>query len=231
MCYQREITRKNIEIFNFLPNRDMMFSGCSADLVERAAAPGKWVAIHNGADFEQFTSNSHVPDDAPLIFLGRVERIKGCHTAIEVARQTGRRLIIAGNISQLPEERLYYEAEIKPNIDGSQIIYVGEVDDRQKNEWLGKSKALLMPIEWDEPFGIVMIEAMACGTPVIGFKRGSVPEVVEEGVTGFIINDKKEMVEAVKKIGNIDRGSCRRIAEARFDIKHIAFQYLNLFAD
>ncbi|HEX8356750.1 MAG TPA: glycosyltransferase, partial [Segetibacter sp.] len=193
MCYQREITKRNIQIFNLLPNKNIIYSGCSNDLVKRAAAPGKWVAIYNGIDFRRFALNISLPNDAPLIFLGRIERVKGCHTAINVARTTRSMLIIAGNVSPLPEELAYYEKEIKPYIDGRQIKYLGEVNDEQKTALLGAAKALLMPIEWDEPFGIVMIEAMACGTPVIAFNRGSVAEVIQEGETGFKVKTVTEM--------------------------------------
>lgn len=227
MCYQREITKRNIRAFNFLPNKNIVYSGCSRDLVERVAAPGKWTAIHNGVDFTKFSLQVDLPGDAPLIFLGRIERIKGCHTAIHVALNTGSTLIIAGNISPLQDEREYYEKEIKPLIDGKQIIYIGEVNDREKNTWLGKSKALLMPIEWNEPFGIVMIEAMACGTPVIGFKKGSVAEVITENVTGYTVKNQEEMERAVFKIEMIDRRKCYDTAKSLYDISFIAGQYLN----
>jgi glycosyltransferase involved in cell wall biosynthesis len=229
MCYQREITTGNITKILKLPNRNLFFSGCSADLVARAAAPGRWAAVHNGIDFSQFTVTEQLPSDAPLIFLGRIERIKGCHTAIEVAKATGNRLIIAGNISKLPEEIDYFEKEIQPKIDGEQIVFVGEVNDIQKNDLLGKSKALLMPIEWDEPFGIVMIEAMACGTPVIGYKRGSVDEVIDQNITGMKVENINEMISAVKKIDSIQRNLCKVSASDRFDISVIAKKYLSLF--
>ena len=164
-----------------------------------------------------------------MIFLGRIEKIKGCHTAIEVAKATNNKLIIAGNISKLPEEIDYYEEEIKPKIDGKQIMFVGEVNDVQKNEWLGKAKALLMPIEWNEPFGIVMIEAMACGTPVLGFNRGAIPEVIDHGVNGFISENKEEMMKHVQQCETIDRSAVRRIAEERFSVEKIGSEYLSLY--
>ncbi|CAN5351276.1 glycosyltransferase family 4 protein [soil metagenome] len=228
MCYQREITKKNIQVFNLLPNKNIIYTGCSADLVKRVNAPGKWATIYNGVDFSQFTLRENVPGDAPLIFLGRIEKIKGCHTAIKVALETGNQLIIAGNISSLPEEIDYYENEIKPMIDGVQIKYIGEVNDLQKNKWLGTAKALLMPIEWNEPFGIVMVEAMACGTPVIGFNRGSIPEVIENDFTGFVIKNGNEMIESVKKVNYLNRVEVRGRAKEKFDIKKIAKEYLSV---
>jgi glycosyltransferase involved in cell wall biosynthesis len=229
MCYQREITTKNIKLFNSLPNKNIIYCGCSADLITRANPPGKWVAIHNTVDFDNYRLTTDIPADAPLIFLGRIERIKGCHTAINVAKVTGNTLIIAGNISSLPEEINYFEKEIKPQIDGRQIVYVGEVNDMQKNVWLGKAKALLMPIEWNEPFGIVMIEAMACGTPVIAFNKGAVNEVVEENITGFKVNSKDSMIEAVSNVDIIERKVCRNRAAKNFNVPVIANKYLLLF--
>ena len=138
-------------------------------------------------------------------------------------------MILAGNIPDTADNFTYYKTEIEPQIDNKQIIYTGPLNDVQKNEYLGQAKALLFPIEWDEPFGMVMIEAMACGTPVIAFKKGSVPEVVENGTTGFIVNNAAEMGQKVSEVSNIDRGLCRSTAGGRFDVKVIARQYLSLF--
>jgi glycosyltransferase involved in cell wall biosynthesis len=230
MTYGREIWSPNIRSILKLKHDNLIFTGCSANLISRVDAAGNWEAVYNAIDFSKFNANVELDSkEAPLIFLGRIERIKGCHTAIEVAKATGKKLIIAGNISKLPEEIHYFENEIKPHIDGINVEFVGEVDDVQKNELLGVSAALLMPIEWNEPFGIVMIEAMACGTPVIAFPYGSVPEVVEEGITGFVVRDSQEMIYAVSRIYQIDRSLCRQTAERRFDVSVIAREYLSLF--
>ena len=231
MSYQREITSQNIKLFSTLRNQNLKFTGCSQNLINRVNIAGEWKTIYNSCDFSKYDLTTKISTKAPLVFLGRIEKIKGCHTAIKVAKATGHYLIIAGNISSLPEEKIYFENEIAPYIDNLQIKYVGAVNDVQKNELLGKSKALLMPIEWDEPFGIVMIEAMACGTPVIAFNRGSVNEVVEEGVTGLKVNNLEEMIEAVKQIDDINRSKCRNHARVRFDVSVIANQYLNLFSN
>lgn len=228
MSYQREISNRNIWVMANLKSRNLFFTGCSSDLLSRMQQKGKWAAIHNAIIFDKYTVRTFVATDAPLIFLGRLERIKGCHIAINIAIKTGNRLIIAGNISTLPEEINYFEEEIQPRIDGVQVKYVGTLNDTEKNELLGKSKALLFPIEWSEPFGIVMIEAMACGTPVIGFKRGSVDEVIDEGVTGFKVRDFDEMVDAVRKINSINRENCGVHARSRFDAAPIALKYLKL---
>lgn len=228
MTYGREITTRNIQYINKLPNKNLAFTGCSENLILRANARGMLHTVYNAIDFKNYDLQQKLPEGAPLIFLGRIEKIKGCHIAIAVAKATNNKLIIAGNISQLAEEQAYFKNEIEPHIDGYQINYAGQVNDAQKNEYLGQSKGLLFPIEWDEPFGIVMIEAMACGTPVIGFNRGSVHEVIDEGVTGFKVNSVFEMIEALTKVDQIDRKNCRLQAEKRFDVSVIAAQYLKL---
>jgi glycosyltransferase involved in cell wall biosynthesis len=230
MTYGREIWSQNIQQILKWKHKRLIFTGCSYNLISRVMAGGDWKAVYNAIDFKKFSLVTDLNiSDSPLIFLGRIERIKGCHTAIDVAKITKKKLIIAGNISRLPEEIHYFESEIKPHIDGINVEFIGEVNDVQKNELLGKSAAFLMPIEWNEPFGIVMIEAMACGTPVIAFPYGSVPEVVDEGITGFVVKDKGEMIKAVGSINNIDRSLCRQTAERRFDVSVIAKQYLSLF--
>ena len=230
MSYQREIDQRNIWLINKLPGRQLFFTGCSADLLSRlkVASKGIWAAVYNAVIFSKYTLQPVISEDAPLMFLGRLERVKGCHTAIEIAKATGSKLIIAGNISTLPEELEYFEKEIRPLIDGIQIIYVGAINDAEKNHWLGLSKALIFPIEWNEPFGIVMIEAMACGTPVIGYNRGSVNEVIDEGVTGFKVNDAGGMVLAVRHLATINRTNCCLHAKKRFDASVIALDYLRL---
>lgn len=228
MTYGREISSRNISIINRLPNVNLIYTGCSMNLVSRVVASGNWKPVYNAIEFNKFDVNVGFNGDAPLIFLGRVERIKGAHTAIQVAKATGHKLIIAGNVSKLPEEIDYFENEIKPHIDGVNVEFVGEVNDEQKNKYLGMSKALLMPIEWNEPFGIVMIEAMACGTPVIAFDKGSVPEVVEDGVTGFVVKNKEEMIDRIQRIKEIDRKHCASISKQRFDVTVIAKQYLDV---
>lgn len=229
MTYGREISSRNIKMMNRLPHRNIVYTGCSQDLISRVDAGGRWVAVHNAIDFEKYILQEQVEEDAPLMFLGRIEKIKGAHTAIKVAKATGHKLILAGNISPLSDEQKYFEQEIKPHIDDAQIQYVGAVNDEQKNFYLGQAKALLFPIEWNEPFGIVMIEAMACGTAVIGFKKGSVPEVIDEGITGSIVENETGMMAAITKIDSINRKLCRDHAKERFDVQRIAGHYLSLF--
>lgn len=227
MTYGREISSNNILLINSLGSRNLRFTACSGNLLSRVTAGGRWDIVYNAIQFKNYKLTANLDVHAPLIFLGRIEKIKGCHTAIKIALATGNKLIIAGNISPLKEEQAYFDAEIKPFIDGDRIKYIGEVNDVQKSFWLGSAKALLFPIEWNEPFGIVMIEAMACGTPVIAFKKGSVDEVIDEGTTGFKVNSFDEMLAAANKIDTISRKQCRDHAAKRFDVSIVAQEYLN----
>jgi glycosyltransferase involved in cell wall biosynthesis len=228
MSYQRQVTVGGIKIMTRIPNRNLLFTACSEYCVSTGNIAGKWQAIYNTIDFSSYNLNATINTDAPLIFLGRLDKIKGAHTAIAVAKATNNKLIIAGNKPGTSDNLAYFKDELEPLFDGEQIRYIGAIDDQQKNDYLGKAKALLFPIEWDEPFGIVMIEAMACGTPVIGFKRGAVPEVVNDGITGYIVNNTDEMIAAVNKIDNLSRQECHDIAMGRFNIHKIAEQYLSI---
>jgi glycosyltransferase involved in cell wall biosynthesis len=192
---------------------------------------GNWHTVFNGVDLAKYVFVDRVPDDAPLVFLGRVERMKGAHNAIAIARRSGRRLVIAGNIVTSGPHADYFNLEIRPYLDEQRVSYIGPVDDAQKNALLGSAAALLMPIEWDEPFGIVMAEALACGTPVIGFARGSVPEVVREGVNGFTSHDVDGAVAALSRLRDIDRHAARLDCEARFSDRAIVDQYEHLYYD
>jgi glycosyltransferase involved in cell wall biosynthesis len=231
MTYGRPVAAFGIKIVNTLPNRNLIFTACSDYCVSTGNVAGKWETVYNAIDFSQYELNEAVNDNAPLMFLGRLDKIKGAHTAIKVAKATNNQLLIAGNISHTADNYNYFKTEIEPQIDGGQIKYIGVLNDEEKNHYLRQAKALLFPIEWDEPFGMVMTEAMACGTPVIAFNKGSVPEVVENGITGFIVTNEQEMTQKVAGISTIDRALCRETALKRFDVKDIARQYLNLFND
>ncbi|MEO6456051.1 MAG: glycosyltransferase [Ginsengibacter sp.] len=228
MTYGREITNRNVRMFHYLKGKNIVYTACSSNLLSRVSTEGDWKVVHNAIEFLKYTLKENISDEAPLIFLGRIEKVKGCHTAIKVAKAIGKSLIIAGNISSLSQDRIYFENEIQPYIDGEQIKYVGAVNDAQKNEYLGKAKALLFPIEWNEPFGIVMIEAMACGTPVIAYNKGSVEEVIDEGITGYKVNSFEEMISAVKRVDLIKRRECREQAKKRFNVSEIATRYLTI---
>jgi glycosyltransferase involved in cell wall biosynthesis len=228
MSYQREPSLLQVKrAVQLAKAGTLVFTGCSEYIARQIRPIAHSFAIPNGAPIEKYTFMSSVSEQAPLIFLGRIEEIKGTHIAIKVALKTGRKLIIAGNIPA--EKQGYFNTQIKPHVDGQQIVYVGPVNDTQKNELLGKAVALLMPIQWNEPFGIVMAEALACGTPVIGFGRGSVPEIVQDGVNGFVCQTVNEMVEAVLNLNNIVRHDCRRIAESKFSNAAVTEQYIALY--
>jgi glycosyltransferase involved in cell wall biosynthesis len=159
-----------------------------------------------------------------LAFLGRLTAEKGPEVAIRVARAAGLPLRIAAKVPR--GERRYFKERLEPLIDGDQVQLTGEVNDKTKEEFLAGAAALLFPIAWPEPFGLVMIEAMACGTPVIAFRCGSVPEVVEDGVTGFIVNDEGDAVEAIGRLGSVDRRQIRAGFEQRFTARRMAEEYL-----
>jgi glycosyltransferase involved in cell wall biosynthesis len=182
--------------------------------------------IPHGIDVERYRFEAKKGNY--LAFLGRIAPIKGTHLAIQVARASGLPLKIAGEIQ--PIFRDYWEREIEPHVDGRHIEYVGEVGFDAKNDLLAHARALLFPIEWDEPFGLVMIEAMACGTPVLALPGGSVREVVDEGVTGYVCRDVDDM--AARAVGlAIDPVQCRRHAETRFHVDLMVRRYEALFLE
>jgi glycosyltransferase involved in cell wall biosynthesis len=203
-----------------LAGNSICFAGASAsvysDLERYGPGGGRWFTLYDAIDVSRYEFVPRVAPDAPLVFLGRLERIKGAHTAIAIAKRAGRRLILAGNQASGGAEAAYFRQEIAPALDGEQITYVGPVDDEAKNRLLGSAAALLFPIEWKEAFGIVMAEAMACGTPVIGFPRGSVPEIITNGLNGFICSDVEEAAAATLKLSTLDRALVRADCEARF---------------
>jgi glycosyltransferase involved in cell wall biosynthesis len=164
-----------------------------------------------------------------LAFLGRISPEKRLDRAVAIARRTGMRLKVAAKI--YPEERDYYKRTIEPLLHESRsfVEFVGEVGGREKDEFLGNAYALLFPIDWPEPFGLVMIEALACGTPVIGWRNGSVPEVLDDGVTGFVVDGLDEAVEAVGRVQWLERRDCRRVFEERFDAGRMTEDYLQVY--
>jgi len=161
-------------------------------------------------------------------FIGRISPEKRVDRAIEIAKAVGVPLRIAAKIDRV--DRAYFEREIEPLLDHPLIRFDGELGDEEKNAVLGNARALLFPIDWPEPFGLVMIEALACGTPVIAWNEGSVPEVMEHGRTGWIVNSMDEAIEAARRIGEIDRAACRRAFESRFTSRRMADRYLAVYA-
>jgi glycosyltransferase involved in cell wall biosynthesis len=234
--YQRDgVPWASVRRASALAGGSLVFTGCSASVFRDAAADprlgGEWRAIFNSVDVAHYTCQPSVDPDAPLMFLGRLDPIKGAHHAIAIARLAARRLLIAGTRVTDGPDAGYFDAAIAPHVDGDRVQFIGPVDDAAKDEWLGRAAALLMPIDWEEPFGIVMAEALACGTPVIAFARGSVPEVVRDGINGFACRDVEEAVDAVRRLDAIDRRAVRADCEARFSGRVIADQYEQLYAE
>jgi len=228
MTYQREPTLSRVQTAMRLSRASTLaFSGCSDHIAEQIRPHGPAYTVYNGVPLDTYTFRSNVEEDAPLVFLGRIAPIKGTHTAVEVAQKSGRPLVIAGNVPD--DQQDFFRGQIEPHLDGNQIQYVGPVDDERKNKLLGRAAAFLMPIEWEEPFGIVMAEAMACGTPVIGTRRGAVPEVVEHGTTGFVCDSVEAIVDAVGRIDMIDRSDCRSRCEELFSQTAVVDAYERLY--
>jgi glycosyltransferase involved in cell wall biosynthesis len=164
-----------------------------------------------------------------LAFLGRICADKGILPAIEIARRAGLTLKVAAKVD--PADRKYFEEQVRPVLAQSpHVEFIGEINDAKKPDFLGKARALLFPISWPEPFGLVMIEAMACGTPVVAFNSGSVPEVMEDGLTGFVVNDVDEAVVAVKRLDRLFRPTIRSRFEERFSARAMARDYLQIYS-
>jgi glycosyltransferase involved in cell wall biosynthesis len=162
-----------------------------------------------------------------LAFLGRASPEKGIDKAIEIARRFGMTLKIAAKVDKNDQD--YFATKLKPLVDQPGVEFIGEVGGKKKNDFLGNAYALLFPIDWPEPFGLVMIEAMACGTPVIAWPRGSVPEVMENGVTGFVVNSIPAAVAALSKVDGLDRRRCREIFEERFSASRMVQDYVQIY--
>jgi glycosyltransferase involved in cell wall biosynthesis len=193
---------------------------------QRRPAPDLPIArvIHHGVDPDGFTVG---PGGDYCLFLGRMAPEKGPHRAIAAARKAGTPLILAGKLRE-PNEHLFFEKEVAPLL-GDDVEYVGEVSQAEKERLLGGARATLFPIRWNEPFGLVMLEALACGTPVLAFPEGAVPEVIEDGRTGAICRDESEMADAISSAGEFDRSACRAAVEGYFSMDRVVDEHLELF--
>lgn len=186
-----------------------------------------WVGtVHHGLP-EHLYQPPEDPDANYLAFLGRISPEKRLDRAIEIAKRFGLRLKVAAKIDVNDEE--YFAREIRPLLAHPLVEFVGEIGEAEKSDFLGHAYALLFPIEWCEPFGLAMIEAMACGAPVVAWRRGSVPEVVDEGVTGFIVNGVEEAVAALRRVAALERAQVREHARRRFSARRMAEDYLALY--
>jgi glycosyltransferase involved in cell wall biosynthesis len=183
--------------------------------------------IHHGIDVGSYRLQSKKADY--LSFIGRIAPVKGVHNAIEIAKRSGIPLKIAGEVQ--PVFREYFESRIRPHIDGKFIEYVGEADFAVKNELLGNSMAMLFPIEWDEPFGLAMVEAMATGTPVIAFPGGSVAEIVRDGVSGFVCSGVEDAVAKLRDVSALKPAGIRAYAQQYFSVERMVQDYLALYQE
>ena len=197
-----------------------------SDAQRRPLPWANWEAtIHHGLPANLYTYHSQ--PQGYLAFLGRISAEKRPDHAIEVAKRTGLPLRIAAKVD--PADLQYYRSEIEPLLDHPLIEFIGEISDREKDDFVGNALALVCPYDWPEPFGLVLIEALACGTPVLAYRRGSIPEVIEHGVTGFVSETLGEMVSAVERLGEIDRQRCRASFEQRFTADRMARDYVALY--
>src|SRR5579863_5161228 len=192
----------------------------------RPLPQARWVrTVHHGLPERLLTPQPVKP--SYFAFLGRIAPEKGIDRAIRIARHCGMPLKIAAKVDRADQD--YYEEQIKPLIASGNVEYIGEIDDKEKSDFLSGAIVLLVPIDWPEPFGLVMIEAMACGTPVIAFNRGSVPEIVDDGITGFVVEDINGAIGAVDRLGHLSREKIRRRFEERFTARRMAQDYLAVY--
>ena len=190
---------------------------------DRAPSLTYAATIHHGIEVEKFPFDPEGGDD--LLFFGRIHPDKGAGEAIRAARAVGRKLVMCG----LVQDEGYHQREVEPFIDGQTVEYRGVIGGDERLRALGQAKGLLHLIGFDEPFGLSVVEAMACGTPVIAYRRGSMPELIDHGVTGFLVDSFEEAVAAIDRLGEIDRQACRRAVEERFTVDRMADEYLALY--
>jgi len=233
MSYQRHVAPGQTRLAQRLARRGTLrFTGCSEFIATQGRRDGgEWHAIPNFVEPARIPFAPTVAADAPLLFLSRIESIKGPDLAIEIARRSGCRLILAGNRAASGPEAAFFEQQIAPHLGRNGVEWVGEVGDARKWDLLTRAAALLVPIRWDEPFGIVFAEALATGTPVLSCARGALPEIIRPGVTGFLFaeNDADAGAAAAARVAELDRAACRRDAESRFSVTSCTDRYLALY--
>jgi glycosyltransferase involved in cell wall biosynthesis len=197
-----------------------------SDSQRRPLAWANWVAtVHHGLPEHRFRARTE--PGTYLAFLGRISPEKRIDRAIEIAHRAGMPIKIAAKIDAVDQE--YFDQRIRKLLDHPMVEFIGEIGEQQKSDFLGDAFALLFPIDWPEPFGLVMIEALACGTPVIAYPMGSVPEIIDEGTTGYLVTSVPEAVDAVHRISALDRLTCRRVFEERFSARRMCLDYLELY--
>jgi len=202
-------------------NRDNYYVSISN--ADRSPDLNYLATVYHGIDMKEFTFNRQTSEY--LLYFGRIHPDKGTSEAIEIARKSGRKLYIAGVI----QDKTYYNNQVAPYIDNKNVIYLGSVGPSRRNELLGGAYALLHPIYFNEPFGLSVIEAMACGTPVIAFNKGSMPEVIKDGETGFLVTNVNEACEKLGDVSSLSRENCRRWVEERFSQGRMVNDYIALY--
>ena len=226
-CFQNPVTQAELDWLHRRRSKRLALVGISRSQIEDLEESERFFVIPNATDVEATPYRTETGEPPYLAFLGRVTRNKGADSAIRVARRCGMKLRIGGNLSEEEGGPEFFESEVRPAL-GPDVEWIGPVDDAQKQVLLGGASALLFPIRWKEPFGIVMVESLASGTPVIATRCASTPEVIEDGVTGFLCDSEDEMVEAVSRIREIDRAACRRAAEERYSVPQMTRAYLEV---
>ncbi len=220
-----EFTREARALYAAAARLGVAVVAISEDHRSRAGEAQVSAVIHHGLDTDRIRVGTGGGGYA--LFLGRFTVEKGAHLAIEIARRAGVPLRIAGKMRE-PDEKAYFEARIEPEL-GTDVVYLGEISPQERDRELAGSLALVNPIQWDEPFGLVMIESLACGTPVISFPRGAAPEIVRDGVTGFLVDDVQDAARALGEVSRIDRAACRADVEVRFSARRMVDDYLALY--
>lgn len=190
---------------------------------DRSAELDYIATVHHGIDLTELAPTTTAGD--ALMILGRIHPDKGTADAIEIARRTGRRLLIAGIV----HDQRYFDEQVAPHVDGDRVVYLGSIGSEERSRRLGSVAALLHPIHFDEPFGLSVVEAMACGTPVVAYRRGSMAEVIDDGVTGFAVADLEAAVAAVEPAAALDRAAVRATAERRFGVERMVAEYLAVY--
>jgi glycosyltransferase involved in cell wall biosynthesis len=179
--------------------------------------------VHHGIDLTELPFSAVGGED--LVILGRIHPDKGTAEAIDIARRADRRLLICGIV----QDEAYFHEQVEPHIDQDRVRYLGSVGPEERARVLGSALALLHPIGFDEPFGLSVVESMACGTPVVAYRRGSMPEIIDDGVTGFVVDDAEQAVDAVRSAAALDRATCHAVAERRFGVDRMVQDYVAVY--